>query len=577
MAAADIEVPTGLRRRTLRCAIYTRKSTEEGLEQTFNTLDAQRDAAEAFIRSQRQEGWVVLPDKYDDGGFTGANMDRPALQRLLQDARDGVVDCVMVYKVDRLTRSLLDFARIMDVLDKHGVSFVSVTQQFNTTSSLGRLTLNILLSFAQFEREMIAERTKDKMSAARRKGRRVGGIPMLGYDLSDKGAALVVNADEAVRVRAIFDLYLEHGSLIPVVQELDRRGWRMKGWTTCKGTSAGGHEFTKNRLYNLLTNMVYVGKVDYGGQVYEGEDEAIVEPGIWQTVQDRLRFNSKTGGRQIRNKYGAVLKGILRCGSCDVGMVHTYTQKAPNKLYRYYVCVNAHQMGYNKCQTRPVSAPVIEQAVVEQIRGIAANPDVVADVVRQLDEQRAAGVEGLEREKRVIEKELQRLGDPMRFGVDPQNGAREDCGDFVADVLRTFGVEIHCAGEAVKGHDHLESWLPLAAGKVAVVLIADEHVGIVGGVREEEIDVARPQQVLDLAVFAPPLMRLKVLRQAVAELLQRIGCDLRSHSRQSVPFLHRPPGEPLPVRKGPRLFENRMVVQERPEGHFVRAGRSPEG
>ena len=346
MAAADIEIPTGLRRRTLRCAIYTRKSTEEGLEQTFNTLDAQRDAAEAFIRSQRQEGWVVLPDKYDDGGFTGANMDRPALQKLLQDARDGVVDCVMVYKVDRLTRSLLDFARIMDVLDKHGVNFVSVTQQFNTTGSLGRLTLNILLSFAQFEREMIAERTMDKMSAARRKGRWVGGIPMLGYDLSDKGAALVVNADEAARVRAIFDLYLEHGSLIPVVQDLDRRGWRMKEWTTRKGTSAGGHEFTKNRLYNLLTNMVYVGKVDYAGQVYAGEHEAIVEPGIWQTVQDRLRYNSKTGGRQIRNKYGAVLKGILRCGSCDVGMVHTYTQKAPNKLYRFQFRVGRfHRIG----------------------------------------------------------------------------------------------------------------------------------------------------------------------------------------------------------------------------------------
>ena len=411
MPVADIETANALRRKTLRCAIYTRKSTEEGLEQTFNTLDAQRDSAEAFIRSQRQEGWVVLPDKYDDGGFTGANMDRPALQRLLQDVRDGFVDCVMVYKVDRLTRSLLDFSRIVDVLDKHGVSFVSVTQQFNTTSSLGRLTLNILLSFAQFEREMIAERTKDKMSAARRKGRWVGGIPMLGYDLSDKGAALVVNADEAARVRAIFDLYLEHGSLIPVVQELDRRGWRMKLWTTRKGSSAGGHEFTKNRLYNLLTNMVYVGKVDYSGQVYDGEQEAIVEPGIWQSVQDRLRYNAKTGGRQVRNKYGAVLKGILRCGSCDVGMLHTYTQKAPNKLYRYYVCVNAHQKGYEKCQTRSVSAPVIEQAVVDQIRGIAANPDVVADVVRQLDEQQAAGVQGLENEKRIIEKELQRLGE----------------------------------------------------------------------------------------------------------------------------------------------------------------------
>lgn len=413
MAAADTEISTGLKWRTLRCAIYTRKSTEEGLEQAFNTLDAQRDAAEAYIRSQREEGWVVVPDRYDDGGFTGANMDRPALQKLLQDAREGLIDCVMVYKVDRLTRSLLDFARIMDVLDKHGVSFVSVTQQFNTTGSLGRLTLNILLSFAQFEREMIAERTKDKMSAARRKGRWVGGIPMLGYDLSDKGAALVVNADEAVRVRAIFDLYLEHGSLIPVVQELDRRGWRMKEWTTRKGTPAGGHEFTKNRLYNLLTNMVYVGKVDYGGQVYEGEHEAVVDATIWQTVQDRLRYNSKTGGRQIRNKYGAVLKGILQCGSCSAGMVHTYTQKTPNKLYRYYVCVNAHQKGYNKCQTRSVSAPVIEQAVVDQIRGIAANPEVVGEVVRQLDEQRSAGVDGLEREKRVIEKELQRLGEEI--------------------------------------------------------------------------------------------------------------------------------------------------------------------
>jgi site-specific DNA recombinase len=345
------------RRSTVRCAIYTRKSTEEGLEQEFNTLDAQRDAAEAFIRSQRGEGWVALPEHYDDGGFTGANMDRPALRKLLQDVRDGLVDCVMVYKVDRLTRSLLDFARIMEVLDKHGVSFVSVTQQFNTTSSLGRLTLNILLSFAQFEREMIAERTKDKMSAARRKGRWVGGIPMLGYDISERGGALVVNEDEAARVRAIFDLYLEHGSLIPVVQELNRRGWRMKEWTTRKGKVAGG--------------------------------------------------------RQVRNKYGALLKGILRCASCDAGMVHTYTQKTPHKLYRYYVCVNAHQRGYNQCPTRSVSAPAIEQAVIDQIRGIAANPGVVDEVVRTLGEQRIADVESLEREKRLMERELERLSQEL--------------------------------------------------------------------------------------------------------------------------------------------------------------------
>jgi site-specific DNA recombinase len=411
MAATELAVPAATRRKTMRCAIYTRKSTEEGLEQTFNTLDAQRDAAEAYVRSQREEGWTALADKYDDGGYTGANMDRPALKKMLQDVRDGLVDCVLVYKVDRLTRSLLDFSRIIEVLDQHGVSFVSVTQQFNTTSSLGRLTLNILLSFAQFEREMIAERTKDKMSAARRKGRWVGGNPVLGYDLSDKGAALLVNEEEAARVRAIFDLYLEHEAMMPVVQELNRRDWRMKQWTTRKGTPAGGSPFGKNRLYNLLTNMVYVGKLRYEGKVYDGEHTAIVDAKVWQAVQDRLRQNSRSGGREIRNKYGAVLKGLIRCATCNVGMIHSYTQKEHNKLYRYYVCVNAHQRGYNQCQTRSVSAPVIEQAVIDQIRGIASNPEVIAEVVQQLDERRLAAIEVLEREKRLVEKDLQRLAD----------------------------------------------------------------------------------------------------------------------------------------------------------------------
>jgi site-specific DNA recombinase len=413
MLAAD----TPVKARAIRCAIYTRKSTEEGLEQEFNSLDAQRDAAEAFIRSQRHEGWIALPDRYDDGGFTGANMDRPALGQLLADIRAGFVDCVLVYKVDRLTRSLLDFSRIIEVFDKNGVSFVSVTQQFNTTSSLGRLTLNILLSFAQFEREMIAERTRDKMQAARRKGRWVGGNLILGYDLTERGGALILNEDEAVRVRAIYNLYLQHGSLIPVVQELIRRDWRTKQWTTRKGKTAGGREFTKNRLYNLLTNMVYTGKIEFRGEVYEGEHQGIVEPEVWQTVQDRLRYNAKTGGRQVRNKYGALLKGILLCGSCQAGMVHTYTQRTPSKLYRYYVCVNAHQQGYNQCATRSVSAPVIEQAVVEQIRGIARNPQVVAEVIQSLEEGRLSSVETLQRERRLIDKELERIGEEIAGAV----------------------------------------------------------------------------------------------------------------------------------------------------------------
>ena len=251
---------------TIRCAIYTRKSTEEGLEQEFNSLDAQREAGEAFIASQKSEGWVCLPDRYDDGGYTGGNMERPALKRLMADIEAGQIDCVVVYKVDRLSRSLLDFTRIMEALDKHGVSFVSVTQQFNTTSSMGRLTLNILLSFAQFEREIISERTRDKIAAARRKGKWSGGRPILGYDVDPEGGRLLVNEAEAARVRAIYEIYLDRESLIATIAELDARGWTNKQWTNKKGRESGGAPFNKHSLYSLLTNVLYTGRLDLQGR-----------------------------------------------------------------------------------------------------------------------------------------------------------------------------------------------------------------------------------------------------------------------------------------------------------------------
>jgi len=400
--------------RTVRCAVYTRKSTDEGLEQEFNSLDAQREAAEAYILSQRHEGWTALEQRYDDGGYTGANMDRPALMQLLADVQAGAVDCVMVYKVDRLTRSLLDFSRIIEVFDKRGVSFVSVTQQFNTTNSLGRLTLNILLSFAQFEREMIAERTRDKMGAARRKGKWVGGNPVLGYDIDPRGGRLLVNEGEADRVRSIFALYLERGALMPVIQELEHRGWRTKEWITQKGHRCGGKPFAKNRLYNLLTNIIYAGKVNYGGQIYEGEHEAIVDVETWDRVQQTLKGNSRSGGHEVRNKYGAILKGLLQCATCNVGMVHTYTRKGNHKLYRYYVCVNAHQRGWEQCETRSVSAPAIEQAVVDQIRGIGRNPALVSEVVRQLAERGTADLSALAQERQAGQHELRRLHEEMK-------------------------------------------------------------------------------------------------------------------------------------------------------------------
>jgi len=396
----------------VRCGIYTRKSTEEGLEQSFNTLDAQREAAEAFIASQRHEGWMALPQKYDDGGFTGANMDRPALKRMLADIESGIVNCVVVYKVDRLTRSLLDFARIMEVFDKHGATFVSVTQQFNTTASLGRLTLNILLSFAQFEREMISERTRDKMRAARRKGKFVGGNLVLGYDVSPQAGGLVVNEAEARRVREIFQLYLDYGSLVPVVKELDRRGWTLKAWTTREGRKVGGTQFTKAKVYKLLTNAAYAGKVKYEGRIFEGEQERIVDEETFVRVQETLQRNGRGCGRIIRGKYSALLKGLVRCASCDAGMIHTWTKK-DNRLYRYYVCVKAQQRGWNNCQTRSVSAPALENAVVEQIRSIGRDPTMLGEVMRQLADRANVKSAEMARGKDQIQSALQTLSREM--------------------------------------------------------------------------------------------------------------------------------------------------------------------
>jgi len=247
----------------IRCAIYTRKSTEEGLDQDFNSLQAQREAAEAYVQSQKHLGWSLSPDHYDDGGFSGGTLDRPALQHLLADIEAGQVDCVIVYKVDRLSRSLLDFARLMERFEQRSISFVSVTQQFNTTTSLGRLTLNILLSFAQFERELISERTRDKMSAARRKGKWVGGTPVLGYDVDPRGGRLVINEKEAERVRQIFELYRSHRSLSSVLAELAHRRWNTKSWKSKRGIRHSGRAFTKASLRMLLTNAVYAGKVEY--------------------------------------------------------------------------------------------------------------------------------------------------------------------------------------------------------------------------------------------------------------------------------------------------------------------------
>jgi site-specific DNA recombinase len=376
----------------VRCAVYVRKSSEEGLQQEFNSLEAQRESAEAYIASQRHEGWVCLPHRYDDGGFTGGNMDRPSLQRLIADIEAGRIDCVVVYKVDRLSRSLLDFTRLMEVFDRHRVSFVSVTQQFNTATSMGRLVLNVLLSFAQFEREIIAERTRDKMSAMRRKGKWLGGLPPLGYDVEPNTRKLVLNPEEAERVKAIFEMYREEGSLLPVVQELAAKGWHGKQSTTSKGNSRGGKPFTRTSLYRLLTNITYTGQVLYQNEVFAGEHPAIITQELFDEVRRHLHRNGRTGGARCRNQFGALLKGLLRCKPCNCAMTPTHTAKG-DKRYRYYLCSNANKRGRSVCPTKTIPAGTLEQYVVDRIRHIGRDPDLVQDVISRasgaLDEQLA--------------------------------------------------------------------------------------------------------------------------------------------------------------------------------------------
>lgn len=372
--------------RPVRCAIYTRKSTSEGLDQAFNSLDAQREAGESYIASQKHGGWVVIPEKYDDGGYSGGSIDRPAMNKLLDDVTAGMVDCVVVYKVDRLSRSLLDFTRLMKLFEDKNVHFVSVTQHFNTADSMGRLTLNILLSFAQFEREIIGERTRDKIAAARKKGKWAGGRPVLGYDIDRVHKRLLVNKEEAPRVREIFELYLMKESLLATVDELARRGWTTKRWDSSKGGQMGGKPFDKTNIYVLLTNVAYLGKVRHYQQVHKGEHPAILDQALFDRVQAMLDRNRSTRGSLVRNRHGALLKGILRCKSCNAAMISSVSCKGTRR-YRYYICCKSLKRGAASCPTRSVNARNFEELVLRQIRELKVDQSLlknstIADAVQ---------------------------------------------------------------------------------------------------------------------------------------------------------------------------------------------------
>ena len=409
--------------KTVRCAVYTRKSTEERTEQEFTSCHAQREAAEAYIKSQAHERWLCLPDPYDDGGFTGGNMERPAVARLLADIDAGKIDAVVVYKVDRLSRSLLDFAKMIVTFEQHHVAFVSVTQQFNTATSMGRLILNVLLSFAQFEREIISERTRDKIAAARRKGKWSGGHPLLGYDVDAHTKKLLINEEEAMRVRAIFLLYLEHQALMPVIMELERRGWLNKRWLTRRGHARGGRPFTKPRLYELLRNVVYIGKVRYKQEVHPGEHAAIIDPALWQQVQDLLRAHGSASARAVRCSSGALLAGLLRCQPCGCAMTPAQAARNGGKRYRYYVCTAAQKRGWRTCPSKALPAAAVESFVIEQLRALAQDPAAWNRALASTLAQQHALLDEKEAEARTLDQELARLRAAYRKASPAQRAA----------------------------------------------------------------------------------------------------------------------------------------------------------
>ena len=364
--------------RKVRCAIYTRKSSEEGLEQEFNSLDAQREACEKYIQIQKHDGWDIVPDNYDDGGFSGGNVERPALKRLIDDIKAGRIDIVVVYKIDRLSRSLLDFLNLMQLFETHRISFVSVTQHFDTSTSMGKLMLNVLLSFAQFEREITGERIRDKIASSKRKGMWMGGPPPLGYDVKER--KLIVNDEEAEIVRLIFDTYILKRSMKLLVNELRRLGIKTKFRVTSAGKHVGGNNFDAATLYKVLNNQLYLGKIKHKDQMYEGLHDAIVTQEAWDTVHTIMQISPHVRGNATKRKIPAVLLGLLKCGGCNSSMSPKHTKKKGGKIYRYYV-PSMHMKG--KCESCPiqqVSAPEIENLVLEQLHSIFNSPELLIQV-----------------------------------------------------------------------------------------------------------------------------------------------------------------------------------------------------
>lgn len=403
----DEQTNTESKKKILRCAIYTRKSTEEGLDQNFNSLDAQRDACESYIESQKSLGWRLIPDHFDDGGFSGGNTNRPGLTKLMAEVEAGMVDVIVVYKIDRLSRSLLDFSKMIERFEKLQVSFVSVTQQITTTNAHGRVMLNVLMSFAQYEREVASERIRDKLAAAKRRGKYCGGIPILGYDVDREQKKLVVNDNEAIMVKFIFRRFLQLGSVTILAKELNDKGYRTKAWVTKTGKKQGDEPWNKSHIYRFLSNRTYIGEVTHKGQVFPGEHQAIIEREIWTEAQELIQEKNRNCSTTPRVNMVSPLKGVMRCGHCDSSMGTTYTKKT-DRRYSYYICEKDAKRPVSTCPIKRVPAGDIEKAIIEQLGAVFRTPTLIAQTYEkarefELQEHQSVSIKRAELEKRVVD------------------------------------------------------------------------------------------------------------------------------------------------------------------------------
>jgi len=505
--------------RRIRCAIYTRKSSEEGLEQDFNSLDAQREACEAYIASQKHEGWELLSDRYDDGGISGGHLERPALNRLMQAVDEKRVDQIVVYKIDRLTRSLADFAKLVERLDQAEASFVSVTQSFNTATSMGRLTLNVLLSFAQFEREVTAERIRDKIAASKRKGLWMGGNVPLGYQAD--GRTLKIDDEEAVTIRNLYDLYLQHGLIRLVKERAEDLGLRSRRRVRGAGRFSGGKPLDRGHIHHLLSNPIYAGRIRHKGQVFEGQHPAIINPAIWEKVQEMLKGASSKSRGTKRKAMPSLLAGKLFDETGD-RLTPSHSQKNGKRL-RYYI---SHRLVKDRSRNHPdawrLPAEQLEGLIAYLVRENLRRPDAAMRFIRDLSasevSSKSAMLHAIKQTKHGLDLVERADLKPGKLTVRLSEGELAQLLDCDADRIeaeelflttpfrtRRRGVELKLhLGDAPPEVDRTLVQNIVKAQRWLALIIAGKTFAEIA--QAEGTSKRRVQDVVDLAMLAPDVL-----------------------------------------------------------------------